>query len=187
MGYQYFLRLAAVVALLGLTACGGGGDTGGASGGPSGLSCTSLAPLVDGPSSTANCAGTCKVDRASAAADGNFDSAAVLRMDGTAAGFVAVSAKASGGGMFAAGTTVGAIYDIGASSQQAVSYQLNTYLGGVLQDSFTIRTDGQGSLASAPSSTKNTATRPYDTVEFRYSRGSGTTSGRAGVYEFCSG
>lgn len=187
MGKQFFLQSIAALVLSGLSACSGGSGEGGASGGPSGLSCTTLAPLVDGPSSTANCTGTCRVNRASAAADGNFDSAAVLQMEGAASGFVSVSAKARGGGMFAAGTTVGVIYDIGASTQQAVTYQLNTYLAGALQDSFTIRTDAQGSFASAPSSTKNTATRPYDTVEFRYSRASGSESGSAGVYEFCSG
>ena len=170
----------AAMALLGLSACGGGG------GNASGVSCRSLAALVDGLNTDINCTGTCAVDRAGAAADGNSGSAARLRMEGTAAGSVAVSARASGGGTFAAGTVVGVIYEVGESNQDVVTFQLNTYLAGVAQDSFTLRTDARGSFATPAERASNTATRPYDTVEFKYMRGSGSSSGSAGVYEFCS-
>ena len=170
--------LAATV-VVGLAACDGGGNS-------AGLSCASLAPLLDGPNSDTNCTGNCAVDQLGAAADGNFGSASRLRMDGTASGSVAVSAHTSGGGMFAIGTTVGVIYEIGESSQQLVTYQLNTYLRGAAQDSFTIRVDQRGSFAAPVSRYSNTATRPYDTVEFKYTRGTGSVSGTVGVYEFCS-
>ncbi len=179
MGQKILLKSMAALSVLALSACGGGGNS-------AGLSCTSLAPLLDGPNSDANCTGNCAVDQLAAAADGDFGSASRLRMDGTASGSVAVSAHASGGGTFGIGSVVGVIYDIGASSQQLVTYQLNTYLRGAAQDSFTIRVDREGSFASPVSRYSNTATRPYDTVEFKYMRGSGSVSGTAGVYEFCS-
>ena len=178
MGQKFLLKSMAALSVLALAACGGGNSAG--------LSCASLDSLVDGPNSDVNCTGTCAVDNLGAAADGKFGSASRLRMDGTASGSVAVSARARGGGTFAIGSTLGVIYDIGESTQQLVTYQLNTYLGGVAQDSFTIRNDVNGSFSEPALRYSNTATRPYDTVEFKYTRGSGSASGTAGVYEFCS-
>lgn len=180
MGMKFLQKPTVVLSVLALAACGGAGSN------SAGLSCNSLAPLLDGPNSDANCTGNCTVEASAAAADGNFGSASRLRMEGTASGSVAISARASGGGTFGVGSVVGVIYDIGASNQQLVTYQLNTYLGGVAQDSFTIRLDREGSFAEPVARYSNTATRPYDTVEFKYMRGSGSVSGTAGVYEFCS-
>ena len=166
---------------MGLAACGNGGDDN-----PAGITCRSLAPLLDGPNSETACTGTCTVDNRSAAADGNFGSKATLTMQGTASGFAAVSARARGGGMFAAGTRVSVIYEASSATQSGVSFQLNTYLAGAMQDSFVLSSDGVGSPSRATSRSGGTATRPYDTVEFRYVRGSGTTTGSASAYEFCS-
>ncbi len=182
MGLRFVVRLGAAVALLGLSACGGG------EGNASGLACKSLAPLVDGSNNTNNCAapGGCSVERPADAADGNFGSAATLLQKDTTSGFVAVEARASGGGTFAAGTLVGVIWESSAAMQTGASYQLNTYRLGALQDSFVLATDSSSSPARSIAYTAQTATLPYDTVEFRVIRASGTTTGTAKVYEFCN-
>lgn len=181
MGHNVLFKMMAAFGVAVLAACGGGG------GNPAGVTCASLDPLLDGPNANNMCAGPsgCSVEQAGNAADGNFGSAATLIQRDTTSGFVAVDAGASGNGMFAAGTLVGVIWEASAAMQTGVSYQLNTYLLGVLQDSFVLATDSAN--ARSISSTSQTTTRPYDSVEFRVTRASGTTTGTAKVYEFCNG
>ena len=177
---QIWMLVATVVT--GLSACGGDG------GNAAGLSCASLAPLVDGANATNNCVagGGCSVDNAGNAADGKSGSAATLSQNGATSGYVAVDVKASGGGMFAAGTRLGVIYEASASSQTGFFLQLNTYLVGAMQDSFNVASDNAGSPARPIARGSFTTTRPYDTVEFRYVRASGSSTGIAKVYELCA-
>lgn len=175
------LLMAAVTVVL--SACNGGDGSNAA-----GLTCRSLDPLVDGANQTFNCAagGGCSIDHAASAADGNFGSSATLRQSGATSGFAAVNVKASNGGVFARGTTVGVIWEAAAATQNGVSYQLNTYLAGVMQDSFVLHSDSTGSPAQPIAHSSRTTTLPYDTVEFRYLRATGTTTGIASVYELCA-
>lgn len=167
----------------GLAACNGDGGSNAA-----GLTCRPLDPLVDGANQTFNCAagGGCSIDNAASAADGNFGSSATLRQNGATSGFAAVNVKASNGGMFARGTTVGVIWEASAATQNGVTFQLNTYLAGAMQDSFSLYSAGTGSPAQPIAHSSRTTTLPYDTVEFRYLRASGTSTGTASVYEICA-
>jgi len=169
------------VALLGLAACGGDDQAT-----PSGLSCTSLAPLVAGANTDTNCVGNCTIENERAIADNNFGSAGVFRFDGTGSGSVAANVKANNGGMFAVGTRVGVIWSATAATQSGVAYQLNTYLAGVMQDSFVLGYNGNGTSERAEVHNVQTTTRAYDTVEFKFLRTAGTTTGSATVYELCS-
>lgn len=171
----------AVLLVLGVSACGGGSAST-----PSGLSCKSLSPLLDGPNSSTSCSGRCSVEQFQSVSDGSFGSAAVFRFENNASGSVAVSANARGGGMFAAGTQLGVIWSATASSQSGVLYQLNTYRSGVMQDSFALGGNGDGTSAREELHSTRTTTLPYDMVEFRYLRASGTTTGTASVYELCA-
>lgn len=177
-----FLPRLPLLLALGLAACSGNGEN------AAGLSCRSLAPLLDGPNASNVCAAGegCRVDKAGNAADGDFGSAATLRQGGITNGFVAVSARASGGGMFAAGTVVGVIWEASAAAQNGLSFQLNTYLAGAIQDSKTLYSAGAGSPERPITQDSLTTTRPYDSVEFRYVRTQGSETGTARVYEFCA-
>jgi hypothetical protein len=166
-----------------LSACGG--DGGGKSN-TAGISCQSLAGQVDAPQFSNSCTGNCIGTQAVYAADGEFGTAATLGFTGSASGSVAVRATAKGGGVFAAGSMVGVIFEASSATQSGVNYQINTYRQGIQQESFDLGSDGIGSPARPITHSGDSTTLPYDTVEFKFTRAAGTTDANAMVYELCS-
>lgn len=173
---QNVRRSLAALTMASLAACGGGGDDGN----PGGVSCRSLGAQLDGPNGSSACSGDCRVESLGSSVDGDFGSATKIRMVDRTTGTAAVSANPKGNGMFAAGTVLGVVYETETQARPGASYLLNTYLRNAPQDSFNLpATDVAAHFAA-------TTTRPYDTVEVRYTQTSGEATGTVKVFEFCS-
>ncbi len=171
----------AALLLISISGCGGNNDVNAA-----GLTCKSLAGSLNPATGGQICTGNCVIRDAASASDGAFGSFATIAINDTASGTVAVRAEAKGSTIFPPLSTVGVIYEATGATQNLVTYSINTYLSGVLQDSSSLRTDVMGSFGTPISHAAITTTRPYDKVEFQFQRGNGSSTETIKVYEFCS-
>lgn len=170
-----FLALSCVAVFL--TACGGGG--GGSA--PSGFT-----PIAGGDtqatSSVAASCVDCAVASVDAAADGNFSSAAVLRMPATSSGIVAVRVTAQDGVVYPMGSDITFRWGR-ASGGSSTSVTLITYLDGV--QTATYVADGASNRERQPANNDAfSALAMFDAVEFSVNKQAGTSDSELTIFGF---
>lgn len=181
------MRLAAlpyglITALL-LTACSSDGERPL----PAGRVCEGFAPGT-GVGSSGLCS-LCTMESLPAAIDGEAATPALLRFDRGGSGQLDLRTVPAGNETYAAGREVGVV--IGYAFDASVNPQLllNTYLDGVLQESFDLRdsTDGVGGERRERELRRFSTLLAFDALELAYRQGGSTNAAEFEVYELCSG
>jgi hypothetical protein len=177
------LILTSVIAV-GLAACGGGGggSGGGTGSNPAGGGCRSIpgaapAALITG------CSG-CSIIDEGLASDGDATTYATMTVPAGVGGTVAV--RATAGSAYPVFTPAGVIFSSDAANQTGADWSIRTYFSGTPQDSGSVGSDGIGSPARRTQHDNISTTRPFDAVEFAFTRASGTTTETVRVYELCT-
>lgn len=185
-------RKAAVLPLLILAACGGGGD-GGSDGNPTTPDGNvALCPYVTGGSIefTSACP-DCEIVNEELAHDGNPDTYASVIFPAASGGAVTIRAEAGEGQQYGALTPAGLIFGFSGPSGSLVykDYHITTYLDGVPVgiDTSVSPSIGTGSGDREPERYQALSVGPYNAVEFVYIQAAGTEMQSLNVFEFCSG
>ena len=179
------LRSALPAAVLAMVAgCGGSGGSGGSS---SGAYCDSI--RGGGAQFMASCTG-CTLSSQNAAVDGNLDSAAeAVATTGGVNPLATLRATAQPGIVYPAGSRGGVFFTAYSNVCDTCSITINTYLGGVLQETQSGANNSGGPGSGAFYSAVNSL-RPFDAVEIVASgvvAPPPTGSGRVvDVFEICS-
>ena len=167
--------MSAGLAALFLSACSGGGGSGGIC---QSLSASNATVTTD----TGSCA-ACDVTTPAAAADGNFNSAARVTI-GAPSSRVSVRATAQPGASFPGGQRIGLYW--AKPSDAAYGLTLNTYLGDSLQESNALCGVCGGNNPHTARYESVTVSEPFDAVEVVLTS-SQTNTGQAvyEIYEIC--
>lgn len=181
--------------LTGITSCsGGGGDGGGLPGGdddsqipPSGA-CLSFHDAGGQVTSSIDPAcGSCSATSTSAAADGDAETYAALSVNGASnPQGASIRATAQQGTTFPAGQLAGAFMSIPAGTGQSYSYEIRSYLGGVLQEVLKANSAQAGVSGGASKAYLGAeTTKAFDAIEVFVSNTQAGGTPEFDVYEVC--
>lgn len=109
-----------------------------------------------------------------------------MQMGAGGSGTIELRGTAQAGILYPAGSTVGAVFSITASSQAGLQPSIVTYLNGTQQEVHTLSINGIGGGSGSKQTSTFRASQQFNAVALSITRAAAATSITSQIFEYCA-